>query len=76
MAEKESYLDQLMEQMRREKAMMNLFRDLSRNSVPISALMLRDIMKRVESAESKEEGEQMLRKFFRDVIQGKITPFQ
>ncbi len=76
MADKEKDLDELMEHMRQDKAIVNLVRDVAGKYVPISALMLREVMTRIEAATSKEEGERMLTDFFMDVIQGKITPYQ
>lgn len=76
MTGKERYLDELMEEMKEEKETMALIRDLTGEYVPISAPMLREVMRRSEAAESKEEGDRILEDFFNQVVQGKITPYE
>jgi len=71
MVGKEKDLDELMEQMNHDKPIVNLVRNIAGKCVPISALMLREVMTRAEAATSEEEGERILRGFFIDVIRGR-----
>ncbi len=76
MADEEEYLDGLMELMKQEKMMENFIREVVGKCVPVSALMLREVMIRAQAAISKEERERILKNFLTDVIRGKITPYQ
>ncbi len=52
-----------------------LVRDMDGTYVSVSPEMLIEIAERARAANSKEEGEQMITRFLRDVREGKITPY-
>ena len=41
---------------------------------PVSKRMIMELMERVRSADTEEEGDTIVKKFFKDVHNGKITP--
>jgi len=43
---------------------------------PLSPWMITELMERVEVCKSKEEGNDLIEKFFKDIYEGKLTPYQ
>ena len=79
--DKDKELDELMERMiQRKKAESNIENFLSKMTghgvKPINKQQLMDLMERVDAIESEEEKEKIIGKFFKDVIEGKMTPYE
>ncbi len=75
MDDHEAYLDYLMEEMKDEQLRILLASDDAEKYVPVSSLMLREIIQRADAASSEEEGNQIVAEFMKNVIQRKITPY-
>ncbi len=79
--------DDLMEEINQSKqglkgiqqASERVFEELSapkRTLRPVSRRMIIELMERVRSAETEEEGDAIVKKFFKDVYSGKISPHE
>ncbi len=76
-------LDQMMEQMKLEgevrKGVSDWLSDTHLEGMifkPLNEKMIAELMERVEACESEEEGDNLIKKFFKDVYEGKLTPYQ
>jgi len=74
--------DELMEQMKHEvevrEKVLDCPSDTPKGIVfkPLSTWMMTELMERVEACKSEEEGNDLIDKFFKDIYEGKLTPYQ
>ena len=75
--------DELMEQMKHEvevrKKVWDFLSDTCLEGIvfkPLSSRMMTELMERLEACKSEEEGNDLVEKFFKDIYEGKLTPYQ
>ncbi len=73
-------LDELMGEMKRKKEATDIARKIftatGREMRAVNEKVLVELMEIVETCESEEERTDLIEKFFKDVREGKITPYQ